>query len=384
MNTSNPAIKRIREDVKELRRHPSNRYYAAPLEDDLFEWHFTIRGPNDTPFEHGVYHGRIILPVQYPFKPPNIVFLTKNGRFEAGAKICLSISAHHPEAWQPAWGIRTMLEALISFLPSPGSGAIGALEWTDEERRHLAEHSYDFVCSHCGAIESLVHEHMSTNDEDAQDSELVERIAQMEVGRPRGDSTLSQGSTPSSSPSTSGRKAATSGTGSPGASAITSPDGSPCQLTSFPAALSPQLAGVNVGQSEGAAAHGNSSPPPPPSPSPSSPSSSWTDASSSVPNSPLPQAPHGASRNVHLRGPVEGTQALRATPGTRDDGREGQRNNRQDRGTPWPWSMPGDDREDRVLAMIVNVAFGLVLVFVARKFAQCVVEVDLDSYIGEL
>ena len=27
-----------------------------------------------------------------------------NGRFEVGKKICLSISAHHPEHWQPAWG----------------------------------------------------------------------------------------------------------------------------------------------------------------------------------------------------------------------------------------------------------------------------------------
>ena len=53
-----------------------------------------------TDFEGGVYHGRILLPIDYPFKPPNIVFLTPNGRFEAGKKICLSISAHHPEEWQ--------------------------------------------------------------------------------------------------------------------------------------------------------------------------------------------------------------------------------------------------------------------------------------------
>lgn len=53
-----------------------------------------------TDFEGGFYHGRILLPIDYPFKPPNIVFLTPNGRFEAGKKICLSISAHHPEEWQ--------------------------------------------------------------------------------------------------------------------------------------------------------------------------------------------------------------------------------------------------------------------------------------------
>ena len=31
-----------------------------------------------------------------------------------------------------------MLEAIISFLPSEGNGAIGALDWTPEERRRLA------------------------------------------------------------------------------------------------------------------------------------------------------------------------------------------------------------------------------------------------------
>ena len=34
--------------------------------------------------------------------------------------------------------VRTMLEAIISFLPSEGAGAIGALDWTPEERKRLA------------------------------------------------------------------------------------------------------------------------------------------------------------------------------------------------------------------------------------------------------
>lgn len=34
--------------------------------------------------------------------------------------------------------VRTMLEAIISFLPTPGNGAIGALDWTAKERKKLA------------------------------------------------------------------------------------------------------------------------------------------------------------------------------------------------------------------------------------------------------
>jgi len=117
----------------------------------MFEWHFTIRGPADSEFAGGVYHGKILLPPEYPFKPPNIVFVTPSGRFETNVKVCLSFSAHHPELWQPAWGIRLILEAIISFLPTPADGAIGALDWTKEERAKLAKESVKFHCPVCCA-----------------------------------------------------------------------------------------------------------------------------------------------------------------------------------------------------------------------------------------
>jgi ubiquitin-conjugating enzyme E2 J1 len=147
--SKSPSLRRIKADIRELSLDPSDQYYAAPLESDMFEWHFTIRGPVDSEFSGGVYHGRILLPPEYPFKPPNIVFLTPSGRFETNTKVCLSFSAHHPELWQPAWGIRLILEALISFLPTPADGAIGALDWTAEERRKLAKESAKFHCPAC-------------------------------------------------------------------------------------------------------------------------------------------------------------------------------------------------------------------------------------------
>jgi ubiquitin-conjugating enzyme E2 J1 len=57
-------------------KDPTEEYWAHPLDDNLFEWHFTVQGPPGTDFEGGVYHGRIILPTEYPMKPPNIILLT--------------------------------------------------------------------------------------------------------------------------------------------------------------------------------------------------------------------------------------------------------------------------------------------------------------------
>uniref|UniRef100_A0A1I8F893 UBIQUITIN_CONJUGAT_2 domain-containing protein n=1 Tax=Macrostomum lignano TaxID=282301 RepID=A0A1I8F893_9PLAT len=96
---------------------PTELYYAQPLEDNLFEWHFTIRGPVDSDFEGGVYHG--------PYRAIN------------------------PETWRPAWSIRTALLALVGFMPTHGLGAIGALEYPPEERRRLARQSRDWRCPIC-------------------------------------------------------------------------------------------------------------------------------------------------------------------------------------------------------------------------------------------
>jgi len=102
-NRSNPAVKRILQEVKEMQSNPSPDFMALPLEEDIFEWQFAILGPRDSEFEGGIYHGRIQLPSDYPFKPPSFMLLTPSGRFEIQKKICLSISNYHPEHWQPSW-----------------------------------------------------------------------------------------------------------------------------------------------------------------------------------------------------------------------------------------------------------------------------------------
>ena len=72
-------MKRLLREAAEL-SEPSDELHAQPLEDNLFEWHFTIRGAPETEFAAGVYHGRILLPPEYPMKPPSIILLTVMSR----------------------------------------------------------------------------------------------------------------------------------------------------------------------------------------------------------------------------------------------------------------------------------------------------------------
>ncbi|KAJ0979918.1 hypothetical protein J5N97_015392 [Dioscorea zingiberensis] len=144
-NRKNPAVKRILQEVKEMQSNPSDDFMSLPLEENIFEWQFAIRGPRDSEFEGGIYHGRIQLPAEYPFKPPAFMLLTPNGRFETQKKICLSISNYHPEHWQPSWSVRTALVALIAFMPTNPEGALGSLDYKKEERHKLAIKSREEV-----------------------------------------------------------------------------------------------------------------------------------------------------------------------------------------------------------------------------------------------
>jgi ubiquitin-conjugating enzyme E2 J1 len=151
-----PAIKRITREYQDLIKQPSPYFIAAPLKLNLFEWHFTLRGPRDSEFQGGKYHGKLLLPSDYPFSPPDFIFLTPNGRYDIGTKICLSITRWHVEEWQPTWSIRKMIEAVAVFMVTPPEGAVGALDYPEAARKVLAEKSGEWKCPECKVTNEML------------------------------------------------------------------------------------------------------------------------------------------------------------------------------------------------------------------------------------
>ena len=45
-------------------------------QDDIYKWKCTLRGPNDSPYKGGFYKVFIYFPVEFPMKPPEVVFDT--------------------------------------------------------------------------------------------------------------------------------------------------------------------------------------------------------------------------------------------------------------------------------------------------------------------
>ena len=120
---------------------------AKPNPSNILEWHFVIIGEPDTPYAGGTYHGKLLFPPNYPFKPPGILFVTPSGRFKPGEKICFSFSDFHPEAWNPIWQVSTILNATQSFM-NEESQTTGSMSATLAQRRQLAAQSLANSCKH--------------------------------------------------------------------------------------------------------------------------------------------------------------------------------------------------------------------------------------------
>ena len=109
---------RLGREVQRIKEHPSLGIEAAPVEDNLFRWMATIKGPEDTPYEGGIFHLKIAIPNNYPFNPPKIRFVTRvyhpNINGEGG--ICIDILR---DQWSAAMTIDKVLLSISALLGDP-------------------------------------------------------------------------------------------------------------------------------------------------------------------------------------------------------------------------------------------------------------------------
>jgi ubiquitin-protein ligase len=77
-----------------------------------------IFGPDDSPYSGGVYKLKILFPTEYPFKCPNVTFLTKiyHPNISESGVICLDILKTN---WSPALTVTKVLLSICSLLTDP-------------------------------------------------------------------------------------------------------------------------------------------------------------------------------------------------------------------------------------------------------------------------
>ncbi|NP_001188113.1 ubiquitin-conjugating enzyme E2 J2 [Ictalurus punctatus] len=137
------ATQRLKQDYLRIKKDPVPYICAEPLPSNILEWHYVVRGPEKTPYEGGYYHGKLVFPREFPFKPPSIYMITPNGRFKCNTRLCLSITDFHPDTWNPAWSVSTILTGLLSFMVEKGP-TLGSIETSDYTKRQLSAQSLAF------------------------------------------------------------------------------------------------------------------------------------------------------------------------------------------------------------------------------------------------
>jgi len=132
---NNNAIKFTKEGLKKIGKdinilmsslpvHKSSSIFMRYDSSDLSVLRFIITGPENTPYDSGCFEFKVNLSSDYPYKVPQVDFLTTNGglfRFNpnlyANGKVCLSLlgtwSGGSGESWDPK--ISTIYQILLSI-----------------------------------------------------------------------------------------------------------------------------------------------------------------------------------------------------------------------------------------------------------------------------
>lgn len=136
-------------EVREVRKQPD--MCVAIAGNDISQVHFSVRGPEGTPFSGGIYHGKIVLPANFPYSAPHVQLLTESGRFEVNTNICINgYTAWHQDSWTPAITLAAIIRAVQSLFCETSEHGIGYnFEVKNDTVAKLREESLDFVCSEC-------------------------------------------------------------------------------------------------------------------------------------------------------------------------------------------------------------------------------------------
>ena len=112
------ALQRLGKELLMIQNNPPINCSAGTIDNNLYHWGATIMGPEDSPYQGGIFFLDIQFPREYPFKPPKMKFNTRiyHPNINKGGFICVDILKTD---WSPALTISKVLLSICSLLNDP-------------------------------------------------------------------------------------------------------------------------------------------------------------------------------------------------------------------------------------------------------------------------
>lgn len=112
--------KRLQNELRDMKTNAPDNCSAGLKGSNLLHWTATITGPTGSPYEGGLFFLEITFNDSYPFKPPNVRFMTKvyHPNIDNCGSICLDILK---DQWSPALNISKVLLSISSLLTDPNA-----------------------------------------------------------------------------------------------------------------------------------------------------------------------------------------------------------------------------------------------------------------------
>lgn len=122
------AVRRLQKELVALKEY--SEFSCFPSDNNIFDWNIILFGPNDTPYEGGIFKANLKFTQQYPNRAPTFKFVSKitHPNIYKDGRVCISILHEGVdeygyesvnERWNPQQGISSILLSILSILGEP-------------------------------------------------------------------------------------------------------------------------------------------------------------------------------------------------------------------------------------------------------------------------
>uniref|UniRef100_A0A7S2WUS3 E2 ubiquitin-conjugating enzyme n=1 Tax=Rhizochromulina marina TaxID=1034831 RepID=A0A7S2WUS3_9STRA len=145
--------RRLTKELGDLGTEPVDGCDVGPADENMYNWKAMITGPAGTPYEEGLFEVDIVFPTEYPFKAPQVKFITSiyhpNIKTTTG-EICADVIQN---GWSPTLNVRYVLNSIKQMMEEPN--AESPLEPTIAEQYSNDREAFDaaaraFTAEHAG------------------------------------------------------------------------------------------------------------------------------------------------------------------------------------------------------------------------------------------